>query len=253
VPTQIQGKPHPKKQILIVNFISAARGIINMKVKKVAIAGALILASPATDSLASVPDRATAAYYVAPAPVSTAPINLSGHSTTMPAVLQGYVHPAEKSYADSWYWEEETIFAARTLAYGGWCRGRLINALHFFINGNQLTFARQYVVHYAKTSAGDELVTVECYNSNGTRKEELSGQTQYVSRLTGGKLFLKSVDRVGLYGADHKHLDIDWTANGVKASLTQGKGVGQDFVLQASSTWLKQNFDLWGDFGLRFQ
>jgi hypothetical protein len=220
-----------------------------MKVEKVAIAGALILMSPATGALASVPDRATATYYVAPAPVSTPQISLKGHSTTMPAVLQGYVHPAEKSYADIWYWDEGTIFAAKTLAYGGWCQGRLITALHFFINGNQLTFARQFVIHYAKTAAGDALVTVEGYNGTG----ESSGQTQYVSRLSGGKLYLKSVDRVGRFGAGHKHLDIDWTATGVKASLTQEKSGAQDFVLQANRTWLKQNFDLWGDFGLTFQ
>ncbi|HEY9753754.1 MAG TPA: hypothetical protein V6C97_01190 [Oculatellaceae cyanobacterium] len=222
-----------------------------MKIKKIkiVIAGALILMSPATGALASVPDRATATYYVAP-PVSTTPqISLKGHSTTMPAVLQGYVHPAEKSYADSWYWDESTIFAARTLAYGGWCQGRLINALHFFINGNQLTFARQYIIHYAKTAAGDDLVTVEGYNANG----ESSGQTQYVSKLIGGKLYLKSIDRFGRFGTGHKHLDIDWTASGVKASLTQERGTSEDFVLQANKTWLKQNFDLWGDFGLRFQ
>jgi hypothetical protein len=62
-----------------------------MKVKKVAITGALILMLPATGAQASVPDRATAAYYVAPAPVSRPQISLKGHLTTMPAVLHGSV------------------------------------------------------------------------------------------------------------------------------------------------------------------
>lgn len=219
---------------------------------KIVSAGALLLSLNAAGALAAVPERATATIYVAPA-VSAPQISLKGNSRTMPAILNGYVHPAEQHNADSWYWDEQTIFAARTLAYGGWCQGRLINALHFFINGNQLTFARQYVVHYGRTAAGDDLTAIECYRASGNGGEEFAGQTQYLSSLAGGKLYLKSVDHTGPGGFGHKHLDIAWTPTGVNATLTQERGTPEDFVLQANKTWLKQNFDLWNDFGLKFQ
>ena len=216
------------------------------------LAGLMMMSSTAS-ALASVPDRATATYYVAPPVTYTSQISLSGQSTTVPAAIQGYVHAAEKRYADSWYWGERTVFAAKTLVYAGYCQGRLISELHFWTNGSQLNYERQYAVHYAKTTSGDDLITVEHYKVDGGRPEELDGQTQYISRIIGGKSYLTSVDRAGRNGTYHKHLDIQWTATGVRASITQDRAGTQDLNLQACSTWLKQNFDLWENFGLKFQ
>jgi hypothetical protein len=209
--------------------------------------------SSAAGAPASVPDRATATYYAAPPATHAPQISLSGQSTTVPAAIQGYVHAAEKRYADSWYWGERTVFAARAIVYAGYCQGRLISELHFYRNGSQLTYERQYVIHHTKTTSGDDVVAVDYYKCDGTHPEQLDGQTQYVSRVIGGKSYLTTVDRSGRYGSYHKHLDIQWTATGVRASITQERAGTQDLALKANGAWLKQNFDLWEDFGLKFQ
>ncbi|HEY9758827.1 MAG TPA: hypothetical protein V6C97_26905 [Oculatellaceae cyanobacterium] len=220
-----------------------------MKNLNLVLASASLLLSPVA-ALANIPQRASATYYVAPAPVNTAPaVSLKGQSTTTPAVVQGYAK--EAGFTDSWAWEEQRVFAAPTLVYAGYRQGRLINVVHFLHWGDELRYVRQYVIHYAPGGAS---ITVQRYDcEHGSAQEAYDGETVYTSRLESGKLYLTSVDRFSKNGTKGEHMNVEWTANGVRASVAYNSGNFQELALKANGTWLAQNFDMWDDFGLKFQ
>jgi hypothetical protein len=212
------------------------------------IASALVLISPSLQVSSSLAEPTIATYLVLPTG-KQAQVSLKGNSATMPAVIQDFVHPEARRDADNWYWDEGTISGVRTLIYGGWSKGRLINAVHLSIDGNRLTFVRQYRVNYSNQADGVESVTVERFNVNGL-KEELDGHTQYTSKAIGNKHYLLTAERIG-NPADHHKLMFSWSASGVKALLVHEDGTREVIDLLASKPWLKQNFDLWMDCGYR--
>lgn len=220
-----------------------------MKKESLVMAGLLLYPAAA---LANIPQRAPATYYVPPTPVNVAPaVSLKGQSTSTPAAVQGYAK--EAAWADSWAWAEQQVFAAPTLVFAGYRQGRLINVVHFLNYGGPLKYVRQYVIHYAP---GGTSITVQRYDcEQGTAQESYDGETQYTSRLLNGQLYLTSVDRISKYGPKGgcEHMNVEWTATGVRASVSHNSGAAQDLVLKANSTWLTQNFDMWDDFGLKFQ
>jgi hypothetical protein len=222
-----------------------------MKKETLVMAGASMLLFPAS-ALANIPQRAPATYYEPPKPVNVAPaVSLSGQSTTTPAAVQGYAK--EAAWTDSWAWAEQRVFAAPTLVFAGYRQGRLINVVHFLNWGGEMKYVRQYVIHYAPGGAS---VTVQRYDcEHGSAQEAYDGETLYTSKLVNGQLYLTSVDRFSKNGAKGgcEHMNVDWTATGVRATVSCNSGPAQDLALKANTTWLRQNFDMWDDFGLKFQ
>jgi hypothetical protein len=208
------------------------------------LASSLVLMSPA---FASVADSTTATYLVLPTNTQVQ-LSLKGHSTTIPSMIQDFVHPEARREADCWYWDQGPISDTTTLIYGGWNQGRLINVLHFTINGNRLTFVRQYRLKYSNLADNVEVVTVDRFNANGL-KEELDGHTEYTYKIIDNKRYLLSAERVGVNTNDHYKLLFSWSASGVKTVLLRENGT-QAIDLQASRPWIKKHFDLWRDRGI---
>lgn len=223
--------------------------VLTMKRLGLLLVSALVITSPALQVSASVAEPTTATYLILPTGIQ-AQVSSSGNSTTIPAVIQDFVHPEARRDADHWYWDEGTKFGVRTLVFGGWSKGRLINALHLTIDGNRLTFVRQYRLNYSTLADGAESVTVERFNVNGL-KEELDGHTQYTSKVVGNKHYLLTAERVGTNTAAHHKLMFSWSASGVTPLLVHEDGTREALDLAASLPWLKQNFDLWLDCAYR--
>jgi hypothetical protein len=213
----------------------------------------LSLSSPLTVE-ATAPERATAHNYITPPAVSTnhALATTSGQSAAPPQIIEPYLHPAERRAVANWVWDVRNVFAAQTIVYAGWNHGRLINTIHF-LKSSQPVFLRQYIAHYERTPNGDDLVTVERYQPEGGQSEKYAGKTVYISRMIENKLYLSSVEWTDSYAAERTRLDVQWTANGVKASVSHRQNRPTNLDLNSNKTWLTQHFDLWDEFGLRFQ
>jgi hypothetical protein len=115
-------------------------------------------------------------------------------------------------------------------------------------------YYRQYLIHYDTMSNGDHLVTVNRYNRDSSGREIVEYRTRYVYKYSNGKAYLCSADRVWLRGSRgglESHLDVQWTANGVRAWLSgYGGSNRQELVLNAVKASLANEFDLWEEFGL---
>lgn len=215
-----------------------------MKRLELLLASALVLMTPASGA-----EPTTATYLVLPTNTQ-AQLSLKGQSTTMPSMIRDFVHPEARAEADCWYWDQGSISDVTTLIYGGWNKGQLINVLHFTIDGNRLTFVRQYRLKYSNLANAAQAVTVERFNANGL-KEELDGHTEYTSRTVDNKRYLLSAERVGVATSDHHKLLFSWSASGVKTLLMREDGTQEAIDLQASQSWIKKHFDLWPDCGIR--
>jgi hypothetical protein len=141
------------------------------------------------------------------------------------------------------------------MIYAGWAQGRLINRLDFWTNGKQQVFERQYIMHYESLPSGFESITVDRYKTGSGGADVFEGQTEYLSSLIKKKLYLARVTYTNHYQQIVTQLTIDWSANGVRATSKQignGRvGPAQEINLRATD-YLKQNFDLWDSFGVRF-
>lgn len=125
------------------------------------LASSLVFISPA---LATVADSTAATYLVLPTNTH-AELSLKGQSATIPSMIQAFVHPEASREADCWYWAIGPISDVPTLIFGGWNHGRLINVLHFTIDGNRLTFVRQFRLKHSTLADGVEVTTVERFNA----------------------------------------------------------------------------------------
>jgi hypothetical protein len=204
---------------------------------------------------APLPERATAQYYFAPPTMQSISNQAvaTGQSSSPPPILEPYLHKMERQTAAYWIFDVRQEFGADTVVYAGYSQNHLVNVLHFLKAGGQRVFLRQYVVHYARTVSGDNTTTVERYEGQPGSSEKLVSTTSYLSKLIDNKLYLSTVEWVDAYGAQRFKLAVQWTENGVQAMLTQTPGTPANIDLKADSTWLRQHFDLWNDFGLKFR
>lgn len=177
-------------------------------------------------------------------------LSLKGQSSIIPSMIQDFVHPEARREADCWYWDKGPISDVPTLIYGGWNKGRLINVLHFTIDGNRLIFVRQFRLKYSDSANAVQAVTVEHFNANGL-KEELDGHTDYTSKVLDNKRYLLSAERFGVNASDHHKLLFSWSASGVKTLRVREDGTQEAIDLQASQPWIKKHFDLWRDCGIK--
>lgn len=225
-----------------------------MKTRNIALLTVLALASGCSEMKAAVPDRAPAQPYMTPPPAPVSQIQYPQQSKVAPAQIAPLLHESVKQRVSEWYWAPRTVFAQNTMVYGGWSDGRLINRLEFWTNGSQQIYQRQFIVHYEKLPSGFESITVLRYKPGPNNVDLYDGQTQYLSSLINNKLYLARVTLTNRYQQKVKELDVDWTANGVKGTIRNPNpgrfGATQDINLKATD-WLKQNFDLWSEFGLR--
>lgn len=202
---------------------------------------------------AVVPDRASAHEYA----VSEMPANSQEPSPRQTAVAPGVVvshlHSTVVKRVAAWAWAPKTIFNQNTMVYEGWAQNRLINVLQFWTNGVQEVYQRQFIVHYESLPSGLESVTVDRYVASGS-SEEYVGQTQYLSSVVNNKLYLGRVTYTNQYQQKLKELDIEWSKNGVRATMVNGAqnrfAAAQEVSLKATES-LKQAFDLWDFFGLK--
>ena len=224
----------------------------SQRVIAIGLALAIHIALGINRAAAAGPDRAFAQPYVSPAQ-SGPQLNFSGQSEVTPKEVLPYLRASEREFTAGWHWvwNQETVFAQKVIVYSGYFQNRLVAELHFWPNVNQLQYERQYVIEYGKGVNGDDLVTVEHYNSQDGKTDEFYSATRYVARVSDGKSYLLTVDSAGPNGSYSRHLDIQWTTNGVKAIITQGQAA-QELVLNANRDWLPKMFDLWDDFGLRY-
>lgn len=206
------------------------------------LASSLVLISPA---LASVADPTTATYLVLPTN-TRAELSLKGQSAAIPSMIQAFVHPEASREADCWCWAPGPISDVQTLIFGGWNHRRLINVLHFSIDGNRLTFVRQFRLKHSTLADGVEVTTVERFNATGL-KEEPAGHTDYTSKVVGGKRYLVSVEHVGLNTSNHQKVFFSWSASGTKTVLVRDDGSQTALNFEASKPWMRNHFDLFRD------
>jgi hypothetical protein len=202
---------------------------------------------------AVVPERASAHEYRASPGQASAPTQYPQQSTAPPPSVVSHLHSTVVSRVATWVWTPKTIFSQNTMVYAGWSQNRLINVMHFWTNGSQEVYQRQYIVHYETLPTGLESVTVDRYASSGA-SEEYVGQTQYLSSIVDNKLYLARAIFTNQYQQKLRELDISWSKNGVKATMVNGSqnrfAPTQEISLRATES-LKQNFDLWDSFGLK--
>jgi asparagine N-glycosylation enzyme membrane subunit Stt3 len=202
---------------------------------------------------AVVPERASAHEYAAIGAQASTQTQYPQQSTVPPAAVASHLHSTVVSRVTTWVWTPKTIFSQNTMVYAGWSQNRLINVMHFWTNGSQEVYQRQYIVHYENLPSGLESVTVDRYVASGS-SEEYVGQTQYLSSVVNNKLYLARATFTNQYQKKLRELDIDWSKNGVKATMVNGSqnrfAATQEISLRATES-LKQNFDLWDSFGLK--
>lgn len=204
---------------------------------------------------ASMPERATAHEYSPLEARSNNPLQYPQQSSVAPPTIVSHLHRTVVRRVATWVWQPKTIFSQNTMIYAGWAQDHLINVMHFWTNGSQEIFQRQFIVHYETLPTGLESVTVDRYVASGS-SEEYVGQTQYFSSLMNNKLYLARVTFTNQYQQKLRELDIDWSKNGVKATMANGAqnrfAATQDVSLKATES-LKQAFDLYDSFGLKVE
>jgi hypothetical protein len=204
---------------------------------------------------ATVPARASAHEFSATEAQSNIQVQYPQQSAVAPPAIVSHLHNTVVRRVATWVWAPKTIFSQNTMIYAGWAQDHLINVMHFWTNGSQEIYQRQYVVHYETLPTGLESVTVDRYVASGS-SEEYAGQTQYLSSLVNNKLYLARVTFTNQYQQKLRELDIDWSKNGVKATMVNGArnrfAATQEISLAATES-LKQAFDLYDSFGLKVE
>jgi hypothetical protein len=131
-------------------------------------------------------------------------------------------------------------------------QNQVINVLHFWTNGSQEVYQRQYIVHYETLASGFESVTVDRYVASGS-SDEYVGQTQYLSSVINNRLYLARVTFTNQYQQRIRELDLAWSKNGVTGTMAN-PGRNRFAQVQAvnlkATEPLRQSFDLWDSFGL---
>jgi hypothetical protein len=223
-----------KKSILL--FISACCSLVNCHAAN-----------------ATLYERAPAHEYVAPPSQSIFQPTYLQRTAAAPPVVALHLHNTVLKRITKWDWEPRTIFSQNTMVYTGRsAQNQVINVLHFWTNGSQEVYQRQYIVHYETLASGFESVTVDRYVASGS-SDEYVGQTQYLSSVINNRLYLARVTFTNQYQQRIRELDLAWSKNGVTGTMAN-PGRNRFAQVQAvnlkATEPLRQSFDLWDSFGL---